>query len=83
MKRIVLHIDQLVLRGGDQAAGRALAASLQAELQRLLAQPGSMHTLVDAGDFQRMQVGTVRVVAGDNAALGKAVARRLIVGGKQ
>lgn len=45
MKRIVLHIDQLILRGVARGDARALSMALQGELQRLLALPGGLAAL--------------------------------------
>ncbi|KQP12277.1 hypothetical protein [Pseudorhodoferax sp. Leaf267] len=77
MNRIVLHVDRLVLKGFHADARDGMAAALQADLQaelgRLLAEPGALAQLSAAGSSQRLaaprEPGThVPVSAGTAAA---------------
>jgi hypothetical protein len=83
-RRIVLHIDRLVLRGVDRADAAALSAAIQAELQRRLAGPDSARTLVSDGDRNRINAGSVRIAHGQatGQAAGRAIATRLMGRGK-
>ncbi|TVO67363.1 hypothetical protein [Denitromonas ohlonensis] len=75
MTRLVLHIDRLVLTGIDRHDADAVAAGVQAELQRLLAQPGALGTLTGGGDRARIGAGRVAVAHGGNGyATGQAIA---------
>ena len=73
MSRLVLHIDRLVLTGIDRHDADAVAAGVQAELQRLLAEPGAAAALADAGPRGRIHAGQV-AVAGKGQAMGQALA---------
>lgn len=75
MKRVVVHIDRLVLRGIDSADAHAVRAGVQAELQRLLANPHVARALVDGGPRGRVQAAMpVGADAGGGRSLGRAVA---------
>ena len=77
-RRIVLHIDRLVLRGIDHGNAAAVASGLQAGLQELLAQAGEAPTIISAGDRYRVRAGSVRVHDGDSGrALGRAIAGKI------
>ena len=74
MKRIVLHIGRLVLRGVDRSDAAAVSAALQAELQSLLG-PNGTSTLATQSSTHALQVGRVHLPHGtDPTALGRAVA---------
>jgi len=77
MKRIVLHIDKLVLRGIDRADTAAVSDGIQAELQRVLTQPGSARSIVDGGDRRRISADAVR---GGGQSLEQSVARSITGG---
>jgi hypothetical protein len=74
--RVVLHVERLVLNGfaaGDQAA---VAAGLQHELQRLLAERAATVPWTTGVDLPRLRVGTVQVRAGMSAGdIGTQAAR--------
>lgn len=77
MRRIVLHIDRLVLRGVDRGDAAAVSAALQAELQSLLG-PGGAGTLATQRSMDALQAGRVHLPQGADApALGRAVAARV------
>jgi len=61
MKRVVVHIDRLVLKGFRQEDRHAIAAGLQAELMRLFADPATATGLANIGDTARLPVGTVHM----------------------
>lgn len=78
MSRIVVHIDRLVLRGYRHDERHAIAAGLQEELRRLLAEPGSAARLGRAGSVPRVRLGRVPIApAGSGPAVGEAVARSI------
>ena len=49
MKRVIAHIDHLVLKGFTQVQRQEFAADLQAELGRLLADPALAERLITIG----------------------------------
>lgn len=76
MKRIVVHIDGLVLRGFRHEDRHAIAAGLQAELTRLFAEPGTTDRLATAGDSERLKIKNIHVVPGTKPeGIGSQVAR--------
>lgn len=81
MKRIVLHIDRLVLNGVDRVDAQALSAGLQTELQRLLSVPGTTGPLAAAGDRVRVRGADVPMAAdGDGRQMGHAIAGSIVKG---
>jgi hypothetical protein len=83
MKRVILHIEQLVLRGVARGDARALSTALQDELQRLLALPGGLAALQGRQGGQGVKPDQARVPQGAGpAAIGRAVAGRIVAGGK-
>ncbi|MDB5970547.1 MAG: uncharacterized protein JWQ90_2997 [Hydrocarboniphaga sp.] len=68
MKRVVLYIDRLVLKGFDRRDRHALAAGLQQELTRMFAEPGLMRQLVAKGDIGVIKTGAVRIAASASPA---------------
>lgn len=80
MRRIVLHIDRLVLRGIDHADAGAVRAALEAELRRRLAAPGTREALARP-PAARVDAGRVRLPPGAKpASLGRASARLIARG---
>ena len=61
MKRIVLHVDRMSLRGFGNRQGRAIAESLRGELARQLRADGAGAQLVLRGSVERLQIPDVRV----------------------
>lgn len=66
MKRVVVHIDSLVLRGFRHDDRHAIAEGLQAELTRLFAEPSTANRLANTGDVSRLTIGNVDVTQGTN-----------------
>jgi hypothetical protein len=78
MKRVVVHIDGLVLRGFRHPDRHAVSSGLQAELGRLLAQPGAAERVAALGSMNRLDGGSVRVGTGMALrAIGAAAARAI------
>ena len=64
MKRVVIHIDRLVLNGFRHEDRHAIAAGLQQELSRLLAYPQAVESLTGLGDRAQLQVSGVHIAQG-------------------
>ncbi|MEO6421286.1 MAG: hypothetical protein ABIR84_00995 [Candidatus Nitrotoga sp.] len=76
MKRVVLHIDNLVLKGFRHEDRRGIAEGLQQELTRLLTDPQAAQQLTVYGDLARLRVGNIQI--GQNSQpqrVGSQVAR--------
>jgi hypothetical protein len=61
MRRIVVHIDSLVLRGFRHEDRHAIAEGLRAELGRQFAEGNAAQHLVSRGDLSRLRVSGVRI----------------------
>ena len=61
MKRVVIHIDRLVLNGFRFEDRHAIAAGLQQELSRLLVDRQAAEGLTGLGDLSRLRVGGVHI----------------------
>lgn len=82
MRRIVLHVDRLLLRGFTRGDAAHVAAGLRAELRSLLGGAGAVGALSEHAASGVVRAGTVRVPQGGSArAVGRAVATRIIRGG--
>ncbi len=78
MRRVIVHIDRLVLRGFSRAERHAIAQGLRAELGVLLAEPLASAALTSQGDRDRILVGRVRVGASaGSAGVGARAARAI------
>jgi hypothetical protein len=76
MRRVVIHIDRLVLKGVPAGDRHAFAAGLRQEMERLFADPQAGLRLIAQGDRQRLPVGTVQGgVASTARTLGERVAQ--------
>ena len=64
MKRVVVHIDRLVLNGIRPADQHAFAAGLQQELQRGFGDRDAVSLLTAGGDRSGFQVGGLRIEHG-------------------
>jgi len=81
MKRVVIHIDQLVLRGFRSEDRHAIAAGLQQELSRLLADPDAARQLAAQDGMSRLNTCAVRIVHGAQpAAVGVQAAQGIARG---
>jgi hypothetical protein len=76
VRRVVVHIDGLVLHGFRHGDRHAVAAGLRAELGRLLAQPGAAARVAALGSIARLSAAPVRAASATAPrALGAAAAR--------
>ena len=64
MKRVKLHIESLALKGFRHEDRHEIAAGLEAELGRLLADPAALHSLTALGDIPRYPVGRLAIAPG-------------------
>ena len=81
MKRVVLHIDRLVLRGFDREDLAGIAEGLRAELGRLLATPQAAHALLAQRSVPRLKVASLRIAPGARAsAVGEQTAQGIVRG---
>jgi len=83
MRRIIVNIDSLVLKGIRYEDRYAIAAAVQDELTRVLSAPESARQIAALGSIPRMQIGNVNVDANAKpqqigAATGRAVGQGLI-----
>jgi hypothetical protein len=75
MRRIVVHIDQLVLRGISHADRLAVAAAIEQELRDRLAAPGVGERLTQLGALERLRLDTIHIDSGATPArIGTAAA---------
>jgi hypothetical protein len=76
MKRVIVHIDRLVLNGIRHADRHALAAGLQQELQRGFGDRQAVSRLSAAGDTPGFRVGGVHIARSSTPQrIGESVAR--------
>jgi hypothetical protein len=61
MKRVVLHIDSLVLKGFRHEDRHGIAEGLQQELTRLFADPQAALQLTANGDVSRLRIGGIQI----------------------
>ncbi len=81
MKRVVLHIDRLELRGFAAGDVAAVSAGLRAELQSRLGGDAAIAALSRHQASDVVRAGTVRVRHGGGPdAVGRAVAGRIVRG---
>ena len=83
MKRVVVQIDNLVLKGFRYEDRYAIAAALQDELTRTLAAPEAAQHVASLGSVPRMRLGSVNLGADTKAPqvgaqTGRAVGKGLI-----
>lgn len=67
MRRIVVHIDHLVLRGFRHEDRHAIADGLRQELARWLAEPASAARLANLSGVSRLKLGKVHIERGTRA----------------
>lgn len=60
MKRVVVHIDRLVLNGFRREDRHAIAAGLEQELGRVFSDREAVSALRDRGDLSRARVNGVQ-----------------------
>jgi hypothetical protein len=74
MKRVILEVGQLVLRGVPRADANLVLQAVRAELGRRLAEPGAAEALRRLGHRAALTLSPIRVESGANPrALGTAV----------
>ena len=61
MKRIVLHIDSLVLNGYRRYGRHGIAEGLKNELGRLFSTPQAAQQLMASGNIARLNIGKVKI----------------------
>ncbi|ULA61580.1 MAG: hypothetical protein LZF60_340120 [Nitrospira sp.] len=61
MKRIVVNIDRLVLKGFRFEDRHAIAQGLQEQLTRLLAEPGIAERMAGLGDVPRLRTKAISI----------------------
>ena len=78
MKRVVLHIDRLVLRGIPRRSAPAFSAALGTELRSILGGDPALDSLSSRDHSHPIRSGTVRVPHGAaSGAVARAVAGRI------
>lgn len=78
MKRIVLHVDLLVLRGIDRADLAAVSSALETALKARLADDRAVAALAAHDGHAAVYAGQAKVSpSGSPGALGSAVAARI------
>ena len=76
MKRVIVHIDRLVLKGFRFEDRHAIAAGLQQELGRVFSDREAVSLLRATGDVSQLQVGGVPVEQGSRPQrVGESVAQ--------
>jgi hypothetical protein len=61
MRRVIVSIDSLVLKGFRYEDRHRVAAALKAELTRVLAQPGAAERLTELGSAPQLRLDNVNV----------------------
>ena len=76
MKRVVLHIDSLILKGFWHEDRHGIAEGLQHELSRLFADPQTAQQLTANGDISRLRVDSIQIAHNEKPQrVGSQVAR--------
>jgi hypothetical protein len=76
MKRVILHIDRLVLKGFRYEDRYAVQEALREELGRQFSTPDAPQHLVSRGDLAGLEVSGVRIAPGGRSSqLGSQAAR--------
>lgn len=76
MKRVVVNIDHLVLKGFAECRGKAIAAGLRDELYRSLFDQEALRGLASQGGAAVIRLGSLNF--SDDASLGKGLGKRLV-----
>jgi hypothetical protein len=61
MRRVIVHIDRMVLKGFGNADAQSIGEGMRSELARLLAQPATSHRLASLGQVSSLHAGKVRL----------------------
>jgi hypothetical protein len=83
MRRVIVNIDSLVLKGFRYEDRHAVAAAVQDEITRALGAPDAGARIAQLGSTPKLRIGDVNVEANAKpqqvgAATGRAVGQRLI-----
>jgi hypothetical protein len=83
MRRVVVHIDRLLLKGFRHEDRYTIAAALQDELTRVLVAPEAAQQVASLGSVPRLKLGSVNIGADTKphqvgAVTGRAVGKGLI-----
>jgi hypothetical protein len=83
MTRVKLHIESLALKGFRHEDRHEIAAGLEAELGRLLADPAALHRLTAEGHVPRLALGRLAIAPGSKPGqIGQAAAQGISRRGK-
>jgi hypothetical protein len=75
VRRVHLHVDELVLRGVAFEDRRRVAAAIERELARRLSIPGAIERLTSIGHVDRVAGARVTVASEKPAEIGRAAGR--------
>ena len=83
MRRVVVHIDSLVLKGFRYDDRHAIALAVQEEIARVLAAPDAAYQVAQLGSTPQLRIGSVNVGANAKpqqvgATTGRALGQGLI-----
>ena len=79
MKRVVLHIDRLILKGIRRADVPGFTQRLQRELTHQLQKPGTAQVLGASANRYKVKAGNVRIAhRSGNKEMAAAIANRII-----
>lgn len=83
MKRVVVHIDRLVLRGFAREDRDGIADGLRLELENRLANTGALQHLTGMSSVPRLSMGNVQITHGEKPAqVGKLIASGIVKEGR-
>ena len=80
MRRLVVHIDRMVLKGFSGADAQAIGEGMRTELARLLAHPATGGRLASLGHVSSLHAGKIRFAHdarphGLGTSAGRAIAK--------
>jgi hypothetical protein len=61
MRRVVVHIDRLVLKGLGHEDRHAIALGVRERLERVFSDPQALQQLREAGNMPRLRLGALAV----------------------
>ncbi|HEY5810732.1 MAG TPA: hypothetical protein VIT67_22370 [Povalibacter sp.] len=78
MRRVIVHIDSLVLKGFRPGDRHAIAQGLQEQLTTLLSAPGMAQQITQMQSVPRLRAGSMNVAADAKPQqVGMAIANKL------
>ena len=81
MKRVILHIDRLVLRGFDSNDSEGIVEGLRMQLGQLLSDPNAADGLLKSGQTPRLRLDNVRFSHGSSSeGMGSQLATGIVGG---